>query len=106
MWAEYFLEREGFHTIDTGKGVASYKISGEECYIRDIYVQKAHRRSGEAFLIGDKIAEIAKLNNCTKLTGSVVPSLPGSSESLMGLLKYGFKLHHSTQDFIVLVKEI
>lgn len=106
MWSEYFMEREGFQTIETDKGVASYKISGEECYIRDIFISKAHRRSGEAFRIGDMIAEIARINGCKKLTGSVVPSLNGSSESMMGLLKYGFKLHHSTQDFIVLVKEL
>lgn len=106
MWAEYIMEREGFSVYETDKAVATYKISGEECYIKDIYVSKNHRRSGEAFLVGDKITEIAKINGCKRLTGSVVPSLNGSSESLAGLLKYGFKLHSCVQDTIYLVKEI
>ena len=106
MWADYFREREGFETVETDKGMATYKISGEECYIKDIFILKEHRRSGEAFKIGDHIAEIAKINGCKRLTGSVVPSLKGSSESMMGLIKYGFKLHSCTQDFIVLVKEL
>ena len=106
MWSDYFREREGFETIETDKGMATYRIIGEECYIKDIFVPKEHRRSGEAFKIGDLISEIAKINGCKFISGSVVPSLNGSSESMMGLLKYGFKLHESRPDFIVLVKEL
>lgn len=106
MWAEYIKEREGFEVLETDKGVATYKIMGEECYIKDIYVSKEHRRSGEAFKIGDHIAEMARINGCKRLSGTVVPSLGGSSESLQGLLKYGFKLHSASQDLIILVKEL
>lgn len=106
MWAEYIREREGFEVVETDKSVATYKIAGEECYIKDIYVSKEHRRSGEAFKMGDHIAEIARANGCKRLSGTVVPSLGGSSDSLQGLLKYGFKLHSAFQDLIVLVKEL
>lgn len=106
MWAEYIKEREGFEVLETDHGVATYRILGEECYIKDIFVLKEHRHSGVASKIGDHITEIAIANGCKKLSGTVVPSLNGSSGSLLGLLKYGFKLHSSTQDLIVLVKEI
>ena len=106
MWADYFREREGFETLETEKGLATYRITGEECYIKDIFVPEIHRRSGEAFKIGDLLTEIAKVNGCKFISGSVVPSLKGSSESMMALLKYGFKLHEARPDFIVLVKEI
>lgn len=106
MWAEYIKEREGFETVETDKGVATYKISGEECYIKDIYVQKAFRKSGAGSEIADHIVKIAKANGCKTLSGTIVPSLNGSTGSMMALLQYGFKLHSSTQDLIILVKEI
>lgn len=106
MWAEYFKEREGFETIETGLGVASYRIEGSNCYIKDIFVLPEHRQTGEAFKIGKMVEEIAKEKGCKTLSGSCVPSLSFSTESMAGMIKFGFKLHSSTQDFIVLVKEI
>lgn len=106
MWAQYIKEREGFEVVETDKGVATYKITGDECYIKDIFVPEAFRLSGEASKIADHIREIAKINGCKYLSGTIVPSLNGSSGSLMGLLKYGFKLHSCGQDLIYLTKEI
>lgn len=106
MMARYYKEREGFDFIETDKGFATYKIQGDECYIKDIFIMPEHRRSGHAFELGNQITEIAKVNNCKTLTGSVVPSLKGSTESLQALIKFGFKLNHCTTDFIVVVKEL
>lgn len=106
LWAEYFKEREGFETFKTDKGLASFKVTGDDCYIRDVFVLPAFRHSGEASYIADEIAKIAKERGCKFLTGSVVPSLKGSSGSMLGLLKYGFKLKSSHEDFIILSKEI
>lgn len=106
MMAKYYEEREGFSTYETDKGFATFKIRGDECYIKDIFIMPEHRRSGHAFEIGNEITKIAKENKCTALTGSVVPSLKGSTESMQALIKFGFKLNHCTNDFIVLVKEI
>lgn len=106
MWALYFKEREGFETARTELAVASYKITGDTCYIKDIFVHPDHRKTMEGSLLADKIATIAKDGGCKYLTGSIVPSLPGSSGSIMAMLKYGFKLKESHNDFIILVKEI
>lgn len=105
LWSEYFKEREGFETFETDKGLASFKISGEDCYVRDVFVLPAFRHTGEASYIADEITKIAKDRGCKRLTGSIVPSLKGSSGSMMGLLKYGFKLKSSHEDFIILAKE-
>jgi GNAT superfamily N-acetyltransferase len=106
LWSEYFKEREGYETFESDKGLASFKISGEDCYIRDVYVLPSFRHTGEASFIADEITKIAKARGCKYITGSVVPSLNGSSGSMFGLLKYGFKLKSSHEDFIFLVKEI
>lgn len=106
LWAKYFNEREGFETINTGKGIASFKVIGEDCYIRDVYVDPDHRFSGEASIIADEITKIAKARGCKFLTGSIVPSMNGATGSLLGLIKYGFKLNWAKDDYICLVKEI
>jgi GNAT superfamily N-acetyltransferase len=102
----YFKEREGFETLEDENAILSYRISGEECYIRDIFVLPEHRLSGAGSRLADMMTNIAKAAGCNHLTGSVVPSTKGSSASLMALLKYGFKVHESANDFIVLIKEI
>lgn len=106
LFADYILEREGFSTIERAEGLATYKIQGEECYIKDIYIRPEDRSGKVSFQIADQIAEIAKENGCSYLTGTIVPSLPGASISMAAQLKYGFKIHSSHEDYIILRKDI
>lgn len=106
MFAEYIKEREGKHVYMTNHGFAVYQIAGQECYIQDIYIKQDSRNKDHAKEIADAITEIARSNDCKTLTGTVVPSLKGSTKSLGILLHYGFKLHSCREDFIILVKEI
>jgi len=99
--------------VNTGKdvfyddrGFATYQINGEECYIMDIYVKPEHREGRVASYYADEIAKIAKENNCTYLTGSVVPSARNSTKSLKVLLGYGFELSYSVENFIAFKKEL
>jgi predicted GNAT superfamily acetyltransferase len=106
LWAQYFKEREGFESINSEKGVISYKIHGEDCYIRDVFVCADARSSGEATCLADAVTSVAKERGCKHLTGSIIPSMPGSTGSLIGLLKYGFKLNWAKEDYICLIKEL
>jgi GNAT superfamily N-acetyltransferase len=105
-WALYFKEREGFETLETESAILSYKIQGQECYVRDIYVLPEARLSGAGTEIANLISELAKENGCTYLTGSVVPSTKGATGSMMAMLKYGFSILKSQDDFIILSKEL
>jgi len=106
LYANYVLEREGFSTIEDPCGFATYKIVGEECYLRDIYLLPEHRKDGVGRKLADEVSRIALSQGCTKLTGTVCPSTRGSTDSLKALLAYGFAVHESRIDFIVLVKEL
>ncbi len=103
---DYFKEREGFDAIITDEGFASYKITGEECYIRDIWVHRDFRKKGIASEMADDIAEIAKKAGCTYLTGSVSTTANNSTESVLVLLAYGFKIHSVVQYGIFFRKEL
>lgn len=105
-YGQYIKAREGFDIVENVMGFATYKITGDECYVRDIFVEKDYRQDGVAGRLCDKIKDIAKMNGCKWLVGSVQPSTPGSTESLKVVLAYGFNLASSQNDFIILKMEI
>ncbi len=103
---EYVEERLGKHMIESEKGFVIYSFTEDSVYISDVHISKEHRRSGEASRFGDIVTEIAKCKGYKKILGSVQPSTKGSSESMQMLLAYGFKLDSSTNDFILLKKDV
>lgn len=106
LYADYIKEREGFEIIENEHGFFTYKISGEECYIRDIYIKRGSRRLGIATDMADELAKTAKDNGCKFLTGTCVPSTMGATESMKAMFSYGFRIHSATSDMIVLMKEL
>jgi GNAT superfamily N-acetyltransferase len=95
--AQYFREREDFDCILRDEGFATYKISGDECYIKDIFVSADYRKKGIAAEMADDIARIAIAKGCKYLTGSVCTTANGAHASLLVLLAYGFKIHSAVQ---------
>lgn len=106
LYGQYIEAREGFDIIENPFGFVTFKITGDECYVRDIFVEKHHRNDRVASALCDKVKVIAKERGCKFLTGSVVPSLPSSTVSLKVILSYGFLLHSSQNDFIIFKMEI
>lgn len=107
-YGEYLLEREGFYTLEDDYGFATYILNKEEnlVYIRETFVTKNYRRKGICFGYMDKIVEIAKDREITKLVGSACVNAKGSTESMKMMLAYGFKLRNLNGSMIFLEKEI
>lgn len=105
-YAQYILERENFQIIEDERGFATYFIKGEECYIRDIYIAPEFRLKGAGTEFCNEIEKIAKAAGCTYMTGTVVPTMRGSTESIQACIKAGFKLLFSTPEKIILKKEL
>lgn len=106
MFYNYTKERAVKDIVENDMGFATFVFNGAECYIEDIYVVPEHRCKGAASKLADIIASVAKDRGCKYLTGSVVPSAKGSTESLKVLLAYGFKLLKSEPNIIYFVKEL
>lgn len=106
LYADYIKEREGLGCVESERGFATYSITEQECYLRDIYVAPEFRRSGECYKMADEVVAIARRAGCRYLTGTVVPSAAGSTESLKVLLNYGMRLMKASPDLIVFIKEI
>lgn len=106
LLANYFRERENFHTMETEEAFVTYSITGTQCYIKDIYVLPDHRKDGVASNLADKVVGEAKKLGCTMLVGSVCPSANRATDSMKVLLCYGMKISHIEKDLIFMVKEI
>lgn len=104
--ALYLKEREGFDSIITDEGFACYRISGEECYIKDIWVAPDFRKSHIASKMADQITWIAKKSSCKFLTGSVAIGANNPETSIKVLLAYGFKLSGLVNGGIIFRKDI
>lgn len=105
MYADYLAECGTLSILETGDGFATYRISGRECYIIDIYVKPEKRESGLAFKMADQIWAVGKANGCTFLSGSVNTASKDPTASIKVLLAYGFKFIRSEPQILWFVKE-
>lgn len=108
LFAEYLKEREGIDTLELEEGFATYQIRGELCYVIDIFVQRAARRSRVGELLADTVSDIARAQGCKTLYGSIAPKFPGATESMKALIWYGFKIAELDDErgLIMLTKEL
>lgn len=106
LWAEYVKETLGREVIETDYGFASYHVRGDDCYLEDLYVVPEFRRAGGATRLGELVREKAIKAGCKSLTTTVNCTFKDPSTSLKACLSYGFQIHQTGQNFIVLRKEI
>lgn len=104
--SNYLKERENVDSIESEYGFATYFISGDECYIKDIYIEKQFRELNLASKLADQITEIAKERKCKYLTGTVCPLAKNSTVSLKVLIGYGMELVSSKENLIIFKKDI
>ena len=106
LYGKYIKERLNHDIVENEMGFASFSYEPEGVYIRDIYVHPAHRHEEVASDLADQIMIAAKSKGYHTMFGTVQPSANGSTSSLRVLLAYGFKLHSSQNDFIIMEKSI
>jgi hypothetical protein len=106
MYAAYLEELGGKHLFRNDKGFIIYSFVENNCYVEEVYILPEHRGQKDFLLLYNGVVEIAKQKGCKKLLGSVVPSANGSTKSLNMLISYGAKLVSSSNNFILLEKEV
>lgn len=104
--AQYLKEREGFDCLIGEECFASYRINGEECYIKDIWVHPDFRSKGLASELAKDIAAIAKRAGCTYLSGSVSGLVGDPSASTLAMLTYGFKISSIVENGLLFRKDL
>lgn len=106
MFFEYQSELWGRDGFENETGFVTFKITGSECYIVDIFILPQFRRTKAASTLADKVAEIAKSKGCKFLTGTVSLAQKNPTLSTKALLGYGFELMQSNGDFLIFKKDL
>ena len=106
LYARYSSEREGHEFIEEPWGFIEYTISGEICLIHSIYIIPEERLSGKGSELANRVTQIALDKGCKFLWSQVWVSMLNSTDSLLAILGYGFKLAEAANGRIILTKQI
>lgn len=106
IYSDYIKTLQGKGVIESEKGFATYSTFSDGLYIENIYVAPDYRETGVASGMADQIADLSKKEGHKYIYGSVVPKHNGSTDSMKVLLAYGFFLLSSSDELILLRKEI
>lgn len=102
----YIKECRGLDVVGGAYGFATYLISGEECYIEDVYVEPDHRKTGIGAQFIDRIKMIAKEKKCKILTTTVNLTHKSPETSLVACFHVGFKIFSANNGTIFLKMEL
>jgi GNAT superfamily N-acetyltransferase len=106
LFAQYVNELTNSHVLEWSQGFIWYEINGDECYAREVFVEPVARRTGLVRDMEAELIRIAKEAGCKRLSGSVIPTNNGSTDSLRFMLAMGYSLRSSSVNFISFVKEL
>jgi hypothetical protein len=81
-------------------------LSGEECYLEDIFIVPEKRRTKEGSLIANTVIEIAKEYGAKYFLGSVCLKANGKEASMKALLAFGMSPVTTNGDMVYFSKEI
>ena len=92
MFADYYLETYGIHTISIEEGFLTYKVKDNICTVYDIYITPAARLNHSAM----KLAEMLQISALDKgaicLISHVSETQPNYKHSIDGQCKFGFMI--------------
>lgn len=88
------------------RGWASYKISGEECYIVHCYLAPEFRGLTLMSELCKKIEDIARSKGCTYMAGTVDTTARKPERSLKMMITDGYTLDSANNNIIVLTKKL
>jgi hypothetical protein len=103
-YLEETYQGQSCHIDPQSRGWASYKISGQECYIDHCYVAPEFRATSAIYEINQAIEQIAKDASCTHMTGTVDLASSAPMRSVKMMEKAGYKLHSAQNNIIVMIK--
>jgi GNAT superfamily N-acetyltransferase len=106
MYFDYLKERHGYDAVEFDHGFAVFSARGSDFFVHELYVAPSARRGKLATEIVTHLEEIAKMNGCNKIWGSVPLSANGATEALHFHLAIGGKIHSAESGVIVTYKEL
>jgi len=108
MYASYVKEKEGFETLMTEHGFAAYHINkiAKILDIGDFYIKPESRNGFKSTKLFNEVVDLAKKNECKKITCCVETYLQKPEASMYVVLRNKFKFSHINDGVIYFYKNI
>ncbi len=106
LYAKYIKEREGAEIIELDEGFLSFQTSGEECFLKDLFILPEFRKEHVGARLVDELEKIGKERGCKIITGVICPAAQGATTAMLGAIKIGFSIHSSGVNQIFITRGI
>jgi GNAT superfamily N-acetyltransferase len=106
LFAKYLKEKDGIETLENEFGFIGYKITGEECYITQMFTEPSVRGSGKGRELLSALEHLSKSAGCKFIATNIWYADAGASNTMGASLKAGFKLRFGDARGILITKEI
>lgn len=106
LYAAYLKEREDFQLLEREDGFATYKILGDELYLRDIFVSASRRLNKVASEIANEVASIGLRAGCKYMSGTVSVLAKNPTAATTALIRYGFHIVMAQHETIYFRKDL
>ncbi len=102
----FFIERGG-HVLENEHGWCNYYISGDLCYLENMYIypEKRNKQNG-TMLLSNLELHATEIHKCKYLSTTIALMYNNVERALQASLKRGFKFISATNDAILLRKEL
>jgi GNAT superfamily N-acetyltransferase len=106
LYAKYIKEREDLEVLENESGFITYKISGKECFIANMYVEADQQRKGRGHILIMVLEKLAKNHGCEFLSANIHLKDHGASKTLIAALLVGFEVKAADLGVLVIIKDI
>lgn len=106
LYADYLNERQGISSIWDEHGFITYRITGKECFLVDMFVAVSARESGLGTKLVHQLAEIAKGAGCEVISANIHLELPGANVALKGAQSLGFEVERANGNVLLIALAI
>lgn len=107
LYANYISEREGIEIVENESGFITYKISGTECFLANMYVLPEKRRMGACVSLMKRLIEIAVANRCDVITANIdIACDKNATQTLRASLSLNFKVVAAQHGILLIAREL
>jgi hypothetical protein len=106
LYFDYIKEREGLEVLENESGFITYKITGDECFIKNMFITPKMRSTFLLKNMIDLLCEIAFIRKCKFISANIDLQDEGAGRTLVAALKIGFRLARAQNDILLIIKEL
>lgn len=106
FYAKYIKDREELVILENEFGFITYKISGKECFLANMYIDENQRQKGKGRELISQLSEIAHAKSCDVISANIHINDKNASKTLLAALIVGFKIARAEYGTLLIVKDI